>query len=241
MRAPQLVMFTAMAIFLMFTPYMIFVDAMGEHRECHVASGHYLGRQYWKQNSTLAARTVLETKFGRCQFHTVALPDGGVVKDWLWFDERDHINVLARSKSDGKFLVFRQTKYGLPKETLAPIGGFIEDGETPRAAAERELNEELGLRSHKWRKLGSFVTSVNRGGGSVHTFFADDCEPVRGRQLATTDLEAQRVVRLSEAELRDAVTSERFREVKWTAAVALALLTLDAPRRSRHEAARDLG
>ena len=39
----------------------------------------------------------------------------------------------------------------------------------------------------------------------------------------------------------DAVASERFREVKWTAAVALALLTLDAPRRSRHEAARDLG
>ena len=38
MRAPQLIMFTAMAIFLMLTPYMIFVDAIGEHRECHVAS-----------------------------------------------------------------------------------------------------------------------------------------------------------------------------------------------------------
>jgi 8-oxo-dGTP pyrophosphatase MutT (NUDIX family) len=48
---------------------------------------------------------------------------------------------------EGKFLLFRQRKYAIPGETLSPVGGFINDGETPFDAARREVFEELGVGS----------------------------------------------------------------------------------------------
>ena len=79
-----------------------------------------------------------------------------------------------RTKDDNKFVVFKQSKYATGP-TLAPVGGYVEDGESPVAAARRELMEELGLRTPKLRALGSFMTSANRGSGRVYAFFADAC------------------------------------------------------------------
>jgi ADP-ribose pyrophosphatase YjhB (NUDIX family) len=141
------------------------------------------------------------------------------------------VNVLVRTKPDRKFVVFRQVKYALPEMQLAPVGGFIEDGEAPLAAAKRELHEELGLRTSQWHALGSFVGSANRGGGRVHAFFADACEPsdARGGSMAGRkggDAESQEIVRLTRSALLDALLNGRFGEVKWTATIALSLLTM---------------
>ena len=43
---------------------------------------------------------------------------------------------------------------------------------------------------------------------------------------ATGDAEAQRILRLTQAELTEALMQSRFGEVKWTATVAVALLRL---------------
>jgi 8-oxo-dGTP pyrophosphatase MutT (NUDIX family) len=50
---------------------------------------------------------------------------------------------------EGKFLLFRQRKYAIPGETLSPVGGFINNGETPFDAARREVLEELGVGSKR--------------------------------------------------------------------------------------------
>jgi 8-oxo-dGTP pyrophosphatase MutT (NUDIX family) len=54
---------------------------------------------------------------------------------------------------EGKFLLFQQRKYAIPGETLSPVGGFINDGETPFDAARREVFEELGVGSKHTLKL----------------------------------------------------------------------------------------
>ena len=43
----------------------------------------------------------------------------------------------------------RQRKYAIPGDTLAPVGGLIDAHESPLAAAQRELLEELGLGSRQ--------------------------------------------------------------------------------------------
>ena len=140
-------------------------------------------QQHWLANATLAVRTVASSRFARCEVHRVRLPDGGEAADWVYFDERPHVNVLVRTEADQKFVLFRQKKYALGgASTLAPVGGFIEDGEAPAAAARRELLEELGLHARRLRSLGSFVTSANRGGGRVHAFFADMATPASNGQ-----------------------------------------------------------
>ena len=71
-----------------------------------------------------------------------------LIHDWIFMEERDAVNV-AVSTAEGKFAVFRQRKYAIPGETLSPVGGFIDDGESPFEAARREVKEELGLGSRR--------------------------------------------------------------------------------------------
>lgn len=232
---PRWITTTLLLLLASLAPILLTAAAPGEVKTRLRLDDSTCCPQHWS-NATISVRTVGSSKFARCQVHGVRLPDGKQVDDWIFFDERDHVNVLVRERR-GDFVVFRQSKYALGgKETLAPVGGFIEDGETPLAAAKRELHEELGLRSSQWYSLGTYITSANRGGGHVHAFMADHCyapaERSGGHRADQTtsrgraDHERQDVVRLQHAEIERAIIDGRFAEVKWTATIALALLRL---------------
>lgn len=111
----------------------------------------YLGPD-WSNERTVSKTTLGQTPFARCDVHSVRSEDGkSVINDWIFMEERDAVNVAVQT-ADGKFAVFRQHKYAIPGETLSPVGGFIDDGETPFEAARREVLEELGLGSAKTRE-----------------------------------------------------------------------------------------
>lgn len=56
---------------------------------------------------------------------------------------------------DGKNFIFvRQYRYPIKKYMLEFPGGSIDKGETPLAAAKRELKEETGIIANSWTKLG---------------------------------------------------------------------------------------
>lgn len=53
--------------------------------------------------------------------------------------------------------------YGVGRDSLEVVSGGIESGETALATAQRELEEELGIRAAEWTNLGSvdpFTTIV---------------------------------------------------------------------------------
>ena len=126
--------------------------------------GKFQGAQYWKPGFTQNVDTLYETSFARFQLHHVLLEDGTTVKDWMWYDEADNVNVLVETQQS-TFLIFKQTKYGIPEaSSLAVVGGLIEPGEDPLKAAQRELQEELGMTSSDWKTLGNFRAAANRGG-----------------------------------------------------------------------------
>jgi hypothetical protein len=90
----------------------------------------------WK---TLSRRTVLsQSPWLEVEYHQVELPNGRLIPDWPWIKTPDYINVLPET-GQGNFLLFRQGKYGLEGSSLAPVGGYIQPGEPPLAAAQREL------------------------------------------------------------------------------------------------------
>lgn len=51
----------------------------------------------WRTPSTLDARTVVSTPFARFEIHKVRTESGVVVNDWLWTDERSHVNILVHN------------------------------------------------------------------------------------------------------------------------------------------------
>ena len=129
----------------------------------------YLGPD-WSNERTVSKITLGQTPYARCDVHSVRSEDGtSVINDWIFMEERDAVNVAVQT-AEGKFAVFRQHKYAIPGETLSPVGGFIDDGETPFEAARREVLEELGLGSTKTRERlesGDEFIGKKRPGGNV--------------------------------------------------------------------------
>jgi ADP-ribose pyrophosphatase len=176
----------------------------------------------WK---TLSRRTVLDDgQFLKVESHTVELPGGRVIPDWPWVITPDYINVVPVTES-GEFLCFRQTKYGVDGPSLAPVGGYLEPGEEPLAAAQRELLEEMGYQAPEWTSLGHYRVDGNRGAGMAHLFLARGARRVA--EPDADDLEEQELLRLSHSQVRAALAAGEFKSLPWMAVVALALLTME--------------
>ncbi len=181
--------------------------------------------QPWK---TLARRTVLDRgKYLKVEDHTVELPDGRIIPDWPWIITPDYVNALVQDES-GDFLCFHQGKYGIEGTSLAVLGGYIEPGEEPLAAVQRELLEEMGCVASEWIRLGAYRVDANRGAGTGYLFVARHARRVA--EPHADDLEELELVRLNETRLRTALSSGEFKVLAWAANVALGLMYLDHER-----------
>jgi len=173
---------------------------------------------------TLSRRLLCQpNKFLTVEIHELELPDGRRIDDWPWLITPDYANVLART-ADGRFLCFRQRKYAIEGESLAPMGGFIEPGEAPLAAAQRELLEESGYTAPEWHALGSYVVDANRGAGTAHLFLALDAR--FERPSVPGDLEAQELLLLTQGALEAALEAGQFKVLAWATTISLGLQKL---------------
>jgi ADP-ribose pyrophosphatase len=186
------------------------------------AEGQGMTMKPWK---TLARETVLDhSKYLRVENHTVLLPDGRVIPDWPWVISPDYVNVVGVTE-EGRFLCFRQTKYGVEGVTLAMPGGYLEPDEEPLAGARRELLKETGYEAAEWIHLGSYRVGANRGFGTGHLYLARRARPVT--EPHADDLEEQQLLTLSRSEIEAALSAGEFKVLAWAAVVALALRRLE--------------
>ncbi len=177
----------------------------------------------WK---TLSRRSLLNhSKFLSVEAHTIELPTGQIIEDWAWLKTPDYVNVAAVTPA-GAFLCFRQTKYGVAGTTLAPVGGYLEPGEDPLPAAQRELLEETGFEAPDWTPLGSYTADGNRGAGRAHLFLARHAGQTAPPHA--DDLEEQELLHLTRAEVEAALAANEFKVLAWATVMALALLHLNS-------------
>jgi len=186
---------------------------------------------FWKKDSaemkTVSSTTIYETKHARFEKHVVQLETGTVIDDWAWFEEPDQVNVAVQM-SGGSLLLFKQSKYGLDSESLAPVGGMIELGETPLQAAKRETHEELHVKCEVWTFTGRYRVATNRGGGFCNCFVAQKCERIPNENLENPfDYELQQIVEVSVDDLRGQLHRSEIKEIKWVATLSRALSKFD--------------
>jgi ADP-ribose pyrophosphatase len=172
----------------------------------------------WK---TKSRRTVLDDQpWLTVEHHTVELPDGRLLPEWPWIITPAYVNVVAVTE-EGLFLCFRQVKYGIKGDTLAVVGGYVDEGEEPQAAAQRELLEETGYESPDWVSLGSYLVDPNRGMATGHLFLARQARYVQPRDA--DDLEEQELLLLTREEIESALDRGDVKILAWAATVAFAL------------------
>jgi ADP-ribose pyrophosphatase len=180
----------------------------------------------WRTPQTISVRTVTSTPFARFEIHKVKTESGEIVNDWLWTDERAHVNILVHLKEENKYLLFHQKKYGLEKPYFAAIGGLFNVGDTPEGCARRELLEETGLETNELVYLGAYRVQVNRGGGILHAYLAKNCVKSKNSKKSD-DYEKQEKRLLTKSELLKEILSHNIGEAQWLAAIATGILYED--------------
>ena len=80
-------------------------------------------------------------------------PAGGAAPTFYSIRSTDWVNVIPLTP-DRQVLLLRQYRFGIEEFTLEIPGGMCDPGETPAAAARRELVEETGHDSTRIEELG---------------------------------------------------------------------------------------
>lgn len=94
----------------------------------------------------------------------------------------DWVNVVALT-AEHKVVIVRQYRFGTGTITSEVPGGMVDAGETPLEAAVRELREETGYTSSKWRYLGAVEPNPAFMNNLCHHYLASPAEKTQDLDL----------------------------------------------------------
>lgn len=153
----------------------------------------------------------------------VLLPDGREVQNYLRLETPNYVSIAAVAQG-GEFILVRSYKHGVGGIDIHTPAGYIEQGEAPGEAAERELLEETGHQAESLISLGSYVLAGNHGAGRAHPFLVLGCRKVQ--EPDSGDLEQQQLLSFTQARIREMLAADAFGQISTAATLSLALLRL---------------
>jgi 8-oxo-dGTP pyrophosphatase MutT (NUDIX family) len=131
----------------------------------------------------------------------------------------DYAAVVALTEEQ-RVVIVRQYRPAVEHHTLELPSGLVDAGETPLAAAQRELLEETGYEAGEWELLSGMETDVGRLGNRIWACLAKNVRPAKGSQPEA----GIEVLTWSLEELSQAMLDSRFDHALHVAVVMLAVL-----------------
>lgn len=144
--------------------------------------------QPWK---ILSQRNILERRWLSISEERVELPNGTVIDEFHVLHTPDWASVIALTGAgdpDSEIVMVEQYRHGLGRTSLEFPAGVIDAGETPLAAAQRELREETGYTASTWQPLIVMSPEPARSTHRAHFFLATGAEFVGPAQPEASEV-----------------------------------------------------
>jgi len=132
--------------------------------------------------SLLKTETVFRNRWLRLDIDTVRLPDGRSYEYTVLREKRDGVAVIALNE-ENQVLLQREYRHPVAQVIWQMPGGLVDEGESPLAAAQRELYEETGHRAANWHYLGAFWDNPALEDMEIHLFVATRINETQERHL----------------------------------------------------------
>jgi ADP-ribose pyrophosphatase len=140
----------------------------------------------WK---VLSSKYVYTDKWFRARADSCEFPDGRIIEPYYVVEMPDWCNTIVVTE-DERIILVRQYRYPVDQVTYELPGGIIEKGETPIAAARREMEEETGYTSNDIEFLLKLAPNPAINNNTAYFFLAKNAMPTSVNNLdALEDLE----------------------------------------------------
>ncbi len=128
-------------------------------------------QRHW---SLLNSRPVADHRIFRLRYDRYRVEPGGAEQDFVVLEAPDWVNVIPLT-DEGQVVLIRQYRHGVQGNSLEIPGGMVDPGESPEAAALRELEEETGYVARNARLLGRMTANPAIQNNYCYTFLAQGC------------------------------------------------------------------
>jgi ADP-ribose pyrophosphatase len=145
------------------------------------------------------------------------------------YDEREVVRevvehpgsvAIVATDAEGRFLLVSQYRIGVGEETLEIPAGTLEEGEEPARCAERELEEETGLKADGLRLLSETYTTPGYTTERLYIFAGRASTAGVPRHDVDENI---KVIRLTREQVLDAIRNGRIRDLKSIAALLMSI------------------
>jgi ADP-ribose pyrophosphatase len=170
------------------------------------------------EGNTVTSEYLYRGRVVTLRLDTITKPDGHTIKREV-VEHHGAVAIVPRLDAD-TILMIRQYRQAVGEMLLEIPAGTLEDDEDADACAARELEEEIGYRAGRLKRMFSQYLAPGYSNEVLHAYFGDELTPTQTHFDEDEEIE---LVPVRIADIETMILDGRIKDAKSIAALLVAL------------------